>query len=167
MQVILLVILIFVAVKYIFITAPFVPVKKVDLNRIGQIVEKYKIKNFLDLGCGSGRVLAYLNKSFSRLKLTGIELSAWSYVFCRTKFLFKKKVEIKWGNFFWYDWSAYDGLFLFWIPRTVEKTRQKLENKLKSGQILISYCFEIKWLKEKLVEENRDDKHLPIFIYKI
>ena len=166
LNIIIIIILSLVAIKYLFVTAPFVPIHRKDLPRLIEIVEKYSIENFVDLGCGIGSVLKSLSVAYPRRQFTGIEFGVWSYLVCRARFLFCKNVTIKWGNFFWYDWSRYDGLYLFWVEKTIARTRQKIENRLQSGQILVSYVFEIKWLQDKLIEKNQTDKRLPFYVYK-
>lgn len=163
----LVVILVLVTVKLIFITAPFVPVHRVDLPRLVVLVKKYQIKNFIDLGCGPGRVIKRLACVYPDCNFFGVEIAFWSYLIAKLRFLFFKNVKIFFGNFFWYDWSKYDAIFLFWIDHTIKKNGKQMLKKLKIGQLLISYAFEICWLKDKLVEKDQPPGHLPIYIYKV
>jgi hypothetical protein len=167
LDLVLIFLLLLALVKMTRLTAPFVPTRKKDFERLLGLVKKYDIKNFVDLGCGAGGVLAKLSRTFPDRKFTGIEFSAWSYLFCAARFLFSKNVKIKWGNFFWYGWKNYDAVYLFWINTTISKARQKMENKLHSGQLVISYCFEADWLRDKLVEKNQEDGKMIIYVYKI
>jgi hypothetical protein len=162
----LIIILIFVAIKYFLVTAPFVPVHRVDLPRFAELVKKYRIKNLVDLGCGAGGVLNHLSRVYPERKFIGMEIALWSYFVCRMRFLFSKNVKIIYGNFFWLDWSKYDTVFLFWIDRTIARYQKEMTRKLKPGQFVISYAFEIPWLCDKLLEKDTAENHLPIYVYR-
>lgn len=164
---VLTIILSLVAVKYLFLTAPFVPAKKQDLERLAALVGENKIKNLCDLGCGTGRVINYLSKKYPEKIFTGIELSLWSLVTSKIRFLSRENVQVIWGNFFWCSWDNFEAVYLFWRPETISKYRQKMEIKMKTGQYVLSYCFEVDFLKNKLIKIDKQDRRLPIYVYKI
>ena len=63
-EIILLAVCVALFAKYLMLNAPFVPTHKVDLQRIGDMVEHYDIKRLVDLGSGNGRIIGYLAKRF-------------------------------------------------------------------------------------------------------
>lgn len=67
--------------------------------------------NFLDVGCGQGRVLAFLLRKKTRWKLTGIELNDRALKICR-RWSDGTEVKIIKMDVFNYDISNYDIFFL-------------------------------------------------------
>tara|TARA_B100001063_G_C16709150_1_gene527030 strand:+ start:556 stop:1044 length:489 start_codon:yes stop_codon:yes gene_type:complete len=63
------------------------------LFKINNVLKKYKIKSFLDLGCGSGRIIDFFNKKLPNKKFIGIEYYRSQFNFC--KFIFDKYNNIK------------------------------------------------------------------------
>lgn len=161
------VIIILIAVKYFLLTAPFLPTKRQDLATVSAVLEKYQIKSLMDLGCGIGGVLAYLNKNDKSLRLSGLEISLGQFMIAKLRFLFNKKVKVRWRNLFWVNWDKSQAVYMFWRPQTIEKYRKKIEDQLNSGQFVISYCFEIPWLKPMLLERVKQDELMPVYIYKV
>ena len=85
--------------RYIILRSIF---KKMTLN------SEY---NFLDVGCGQGRVLAFLLRKKTRWKLTGIELNDRALKICR-RWSDGTEVKIIEMDVFNYDISNYDIFFL-------------------------------------------------------
>jgi len=160
-------ILLLVGAKYLMLTAPFVPTKNQDLQRISILAKKYKIKQLCDLGCGNGRVINHLAKNNQAMDLVGIELASFLYLINLFRFIKRKNVKIKYGNVFWHDWSDFDSLFMFWHTSFFNKHVDKIIDKIKPGQLIISYCFELKDLKDKLLIKDQPKAHLPIYVYRI
>ncbi len=148
-------------------TAPYVPSHGRDLERVKQLIEKYQIKSVLDLGCGLGGILNYLNNQFPTGKFCGIEISPLFFFLAKIRLITKKNIQIKFGNCFKYDWSGYDALFMFWLPKSFEKYESAMLEKFQPGQYVISYTFPIEWLKDKLLESSKLENQLPIYVYKI
>jgi len=168
MTYILYIILIFIALKYLVLTAPFVPSHAIDLKNIAELVEKYKIKSLVDLGCGNGRIIGYLSKKYPDKNFKGIEIAFLLWSFCSLRFLKRKNVAISYGNIYWHDWTDNDAIFLFWMPKSLKKNIDKIKNKVKEGQYIISYAFEINGLSDKLLERvKKSEATMPIYIYRI
>src|SRR3989339_243206 len=154
-------------IKMLILIAPFVPVHSKDLDRIAFFVEKYQIKNLADLGSGNARVIKFLANKFPDKYFTGLELAPT--LFLCSKFRLNKinNAKVKWGNVYFFDWTNYDGLFMFWRPQYFRRNIEKILMKVREGQYIISYAFEIIELKSKEIEVSKAEKSLPIFIYRI
>ena len=63
------------------------------LFKIKKNLKSNNFLKFLDLGCGSGRVIDFVNKNFSNKNLTGIEYFTAQYEYCRK--IFQKQENIK------------------------------------------------------------------------
>lgn len=164
---ILIVVLILLLFKMTKMIAPYVPSHGRDLSRIKKLVEKYQINSVLDLGCGPGGIINYLSNQNPAGKFRGIEISPLLCTIAKLRFVLKKNVTVSYGNCFNHDWGGYDSLFMFWLPQSFVKYESKIKKKLIPGQYIISYTFPIEWLADKLLEIDRPEKQLPIYVYKI
>ena len=64
------------------------------LSKIKKFMENTKIKSFLDLGCGNGRVIYFFNKYF-KIKYYGIEFFEKPYNFTKILFSNNENIQIK------------------------------------------------------------------------
>lgn len=167
MHVVFFIILLLLAGKYFLLTAPFVPTKKGDLERIALLVEKYQLQSLCDLGCGNGRVISFLARRFYNRRFFGIEVAPTLFSISFIRSFKRANLSVLYGSFFKKDWQVFDGLFFFWVPDTLEKFWGKIQKKIHPGQVLLSYAFPIKPLAEQLVEKNERDGRLPIYVYEI
>ncbi len=97
-----------------------------------------------DLGCGEGTALSIASKEFGA-KGFGIEIDPLRYVFARLLIRvngLSKNVRIKRGNLFNEDFSNADAVFVYLVPKTLEKLVPEFK-KLKKGAKIISYRYEI------------------------
>ena len=69
------------------------------LFKIKKILKNTNFSNFLDLGCGSGRVIDFFNKNFPNKNLIGIEYFSDQYKYCENIFQNKKNIKIVQANF--------------------------------------------------------------------
>ena len=53
-------------------------------TNINNVLKKYKVKSFLDLGCGSGRIIDFFNKKLPDKKFIGIEYYQSQFDFCKS-----------------------------------------------------------------------------------
>ena len=99
-----------------------------------------------ELGSGDATVLITAAKKF-RAKCVGIEidylrhLTAWLKV---KLYNLENKVTLKRGNFFDYDISDATVVFVYLVPRVLEKLKPKLFAELKKGTRIISYKYKFK-----------------------
>jgi len=63
------------------------------LFRINKTIKESSFLNFIDLGCGSGRIIEFFNKNFPDKNLIGIEYYNPQYEYCSK--IFKKNNNIK------------------------------------------------------------------------
>ena len=78
------------------------------LLKINNALKNKDIKNFLDLGCGSGRIIDFLSKNFPDKNFTGIEYFSEQYEYCKNIFKSKKNVNIINADFTKSDFFQYD-----------------------------------------------------------
>lgn len=102
--------------KFSFIKNNFVadniPCPYYFLLKIKKTLEIKNFQKFLDLGCGSGRIIDFFNKNFSEKNFVGIEYYSDQYNDCKKNFRDKENIEIIQGdftklNFFQYNADCY------------------------------------------------------------
>lgn len=126
--------------------APWVPTKARDLERINDLANLQSGQQFLEMGAGDGRVCAYIARRNPEVKVIGIELALWLYLYAKIKYLLQgpENLTFKFGNVLKHDISTYDVIYVFGIPETVnKKIKAKISQEMKVGAKLISYVFVI------------------------
>lgn len=98
-----------------------------------------------DLGSGDGTALMIAAKEFGA-KGIGIEIDPFRYWV--SKFLLRKnlvadKVKVLRKNFFAQDLKEADVVFVYLIPKTLEKLLPKFKKELKKGTRIVSFVYEI------------------------
>ena len=69
------------------------------LFRILKVLKKMKFKSFIDLGCGSGRIIDFIDKNFTNKKLVGIEYFDQQYNYSKKIFEKSKNISIIQSDF--------------------------------------------------------------------
>lgn len=67
--------------------------------KILKVLKKKKFKSFIDLGCGSGRIIDFINKNFTNKKLVGIEYFDQQYNYSKKIFEKSKNISIIQSDF--------------------------------------------------------------------
>ncbi|PIR94997.1 hypothetical protein COT95_01065, partial [Candidatus Falkowbacteria bacterium CG10_big_fil_rev_8_21_14_0_10_37_6] len=115
--------------------APWVPMRKRDLQRVFALASLKPGEIFYDLGCGDGRVVVYAAKNFNARSI-GIEMALPLFWLCELRRVFagSKNIIFKWKDLFKEDLSNADVVYFFGVPQSIKnKLRQKLERELKPG----------------------------------
>lgn len=116
-----------------------------------------------DLGSGTGTALIVAAKEFEA-RGVGIEIDPLR-AFISTLVLHSAKVQnkiiIKRKNFFDEDLSPATVIFVYLVPRALEKLKPKLLKELKPGTLILSYRYKMN------LPLKRYDKKNDIYLYKI
>jgi len=149
--------------------APWVPTRKNDLERVKTIANLTKGQIFYDLGCGDGRVSAYIGKN-SEAKAIGIELAVPFYIICKIRKLIYKddNLEFKLKSLFQEDLRQADAVYLFAAnsKKLTGKIIEKLAKELKPCAKVISYAFPINSWTAKLIDKPTPND-VTIYLYEI
>lgn len=116
-----------------------------------------------DLGSGDGTALMVAAKEFGA-KGVGIEIDPLRALISALMININRlqnKVEIKRKNFYDVDISKASVIFVYLVPRALERLRPKLLEELKPGALLVSYKYEIS------LPLMHHDKKNDIYLYKI
>jgi ribosomal protein L11 methylase PrmA len=110
-----------------------------------------------DLGSGDGTALMIAAKEFGALGV-GIEIDPFRYWV--SKILLKKnlvadKVKVLRKNFFTQNLKDADVVFVYLIPKTIEKLLPKFKKELKKGTRIVSFVYEVNLPLKEYDKENR------------
>lgn len=116
-----------------------------------------------DLGSGDGTALIVAAKEFGA-RGVGIEIDPLRF-FVSSMLLHsagvQHRVQIMRRNFFDVDISEASVIFIYLVPRVLEKLKPKLLRKLKPGTLILSYRYKIN------LPLFHYDKKNDIYLYKI
>lgn len=143
--------------------APWWRTNKKTARAMCKLAKVSKNDTVYDLGSGDGTALIVAAKEFGA-RGVGIEIDPLR-VFISTLVLHSTKVQnkiiIKKKNFFDEDLSPATIIFVYLVPRALERLKPKLLKELKPGTLLVSYRYKINL---PLVAY---DKKNDIYLYKI
>lgn len=132
--------------------APFVPTTRKKMAEAFKVFGLKKDQIFYELGSGDGRLVFEAAKVCK--KAVGIEQSILRIWY--SKFLAWQKnlpnTEFIHGNIFKKDLSNADVIYIYLLPRGVDKLEPKLKNELKKGSKVVTLRFHFKnWKPLKTV----------------
>lgn len=135
------------------------------INIILTILENKKEGIFVDLGCGTGKVIVAVKKRFPAMEVLGYE--SWLTQFLLAKmmiFLSGVRVKVFYRDLFRADLSKADVVFCYLFSHLMPTLEKKFEKELKSGTLVISNTFPLpNWKPIQIISLTKIDK---IFIYK-
>lgn len=130
--------------------APFVPTKQKRIRKILKLAGLKKGEVFWELGSGDGRVVLEATKMGAISY--GVEQSLIRVLWSRWKARNLKNAHFIHGDIFKQNFSSTDVVFIFLLPRSVEKLEFILKKTLKKGARVITQTFHFKgWIPYKKV----------------
>lgn len=140
--------------------SPWAPWWRTDKKTAEAICKLAKIKKgdlVYDLGSGDGTALMVASKYFGA-KGIGIEIDPFRYWLSKT--LLKKegvsdKVKVLRKNFFDQDLKKADVVFVYLVPKTLEKLLPKFKKELKKGTRIVSLVYKINLPLKKYDRKNK------------
>ena len=140
--------------------SPWAPWWRTSQKTARAICKLAKVKKgdlIYDLGSGDGTALMIAAKEFGA-KGIGIEIDPFRYWV--SKILLKKnsvtdKVKILRKNFFTQNVKEADVIFVYLIPKTLEKLLPKFKKELKKGTRIVSFVYEINLPLKGYDKENK------------
>ncbi|OGH17389.1 MAG: hypothetical protein A3C30_04050 [Candidatus Levybacteria bacterium RIFCSPHIGHO2_02_FULL_40_18] len=120
-----------------------------------------------ELGSGDATFLLTVAKEFGACGV-GIEIDFIRHLTARLKvriYNLGDKVTLKRGNFFDYNILKATVVFVYLVPRVLEKLKPKLFAELKKGARIISYKY--KFEPDKKLKLIRSDAKNQLYLYQI
>lgn len=146
---------------------PFVPTRH---KNVYNIFKKIKIKKkdvFYDLGCGDGRLVFYITKTYG-IKAVGVELNPllYAYQLIKKKLTKNKLTQFYHKDIFKINFEQATIVYLFLFPEIVDRLVPKLIKQCNKNTLIISHGFEAKALKNKEFLKLKD-KPFATYFYRL
>ncbi len=119
--------------------APLFPTPAHALDSLPQHVPLPGGARVLDAGCGLGHGLKALRRAYPHAQLQGLE---WSWPLRWLCALRCPWAQVRRGDIWAADWSAYDMVYLFQRPESMPRAAAKAQTELRPGAWLVSLEFE-------------------------
>jgi SAM-dependent methyltransferase len=97
----------------------------------------------LDLGCGTGSLLANLATLRPDGDYHGIETAPLSFALSWWRTRARAAVRVTWGDFWTTDLARYDVVYAYLSPQPMARLWQKARREMKPGSLLVSNSFAI------------------------
>jgi len=159
----LLILMFFFIILPVFIGAPFEPTDRKTLRKMIEFSKIKKGEKIVDLGSGNGRIVIEISKLPFDLEVHGFEINPFLVWFSRRKIKslgLQNKAFIHFGNFWKYNFSDYDVVFLFQVSFIMKNLEKKLKKELKKGSRVVSNTW--KFPNWKLKKQEGD-----VYLYEV
>lgn len=144
--------------------APFIPTRIEIIRKALKLAGVKKGKRFYELGSGDGRVV--LEAAKMGAESFGIEQSWLRVWYSRYKALRfgLKNAHFFHGSLFDRQYFPADIVYIYLLPKGIEKLEEKLKKELEKGSIIITQTYHFKTIKpfKKLSLESEKTKRWDI-----
>ena len=143
--------------------APWWRTNKKTAQAICKLANISKDDVIYDLGCGDGTVLITAAKEFGAQGV-GIEIDPLRFLFASIKvktYGLSKKITIIKKNFYREDVSKATVIFVYLVPKTLQKLKPKFLKELKPGTKIISFRYTMD------LPLIRQVQHYDLYLYQI
>lgn len=147
--------------------APFVPTSTRDIEKLLNVVKIKPGARVVELGCGSGRFLLAAARKY-KVQGIGVDVNWVLIMWARLRQLMSglKEVKFECRNMYEINLGCADVIYMFLLPRSLEKLNQKLIKETREGVLVISHGFELVGWQKKLV--TRIHNHMfDTFVYQV
>jgi len=140
---------------------PFIPTSKKSIRAIIDSDILNGKKMIVDLGSGTGTMLAVIRKKYPNATLIGVEKKLFLVLCSRIRFLFsgKNKPLFICGDLFDYSVTKADAIVGFWITSMMPQLLRKFETECKKGSVITSNWFALpespQFTQQNVVVGNR------------
>ena len=105
----------------------------------------------------------YLAERHPDSKFVGIEIAPLPYIYSKIRSIFYKNVNVKYGDLNYYNLSKAQVVYMFLMPKTLNKIKMKLIRELPADARIITSCWGFDFTKEDILDEH--DKQVNYFVY--
>ena len=141
-MVIWVLIIVIMAVSFVFLRAPYVPTPRKVTRKMITFADLNGDDTVYDLGAGDARLLIEAKRTHPNINAVGFELALPVYVLGKFRiWLSRQKVSLKMKNLFKQNVSDADCIFLYLLPGAMVTLEKKFNKELKAGTKVISHAF--------------------------
>jgi hypothetical protein len=129
-----------------FAGAPYVPMRSKSVKGLLELGQVSSSDTVYDLGCGDGRILIAAARDFGVKKAIGYDIAAWPIM--KAKWLARRagvheNVNVSRKNCFDADISEATFIYLYLLPKLVDRLAPKISKEVKSGTKILCADFPI------------------------
>lgn len=119
----------------------------------------------LDVGCGDARLLRALAEARPDCLFVGIEHAPATWLWAKLRSSRIENIEIRYGNFWKMDWTAYSVVYAFLSPVPMAEVWQKAQAELQQGSLLISNSFVVPEQTPQQLVAVADSRETQLYCY--
>src|SRR3989338_1095540 len=127
------------------VAAPWIPIRRKDVDRLLSLAQPKAGEWLCDLGCGDGRILVRAAQQY-QVRGVGYEISLLPYLLCWSRIWLSRVwpgVTVRYRNFYHQTLSQADVVTVFLTPKAMARLGRKFISELKPGARVVSYAFPI------------------------
>lgn len=121
---------------------PYVPINQRAAKMMANLPELAQVKTIIDLGCGTGTLLAPISRACPRARLVGIDFNTMVLRLARWRSLvWRHKPSWELADMFTYPIQEFDAIVGWWVPDFATRLLPKFLNECKPQAVIICYMF--------------------------
>lgn len=120
---------------------------------------------FVDLGCGFGDLLRFLQRHRPNGTFVGVEIGPFPFVMAKLRALFRPSISIQFKSIWSLDLGQFDYVYAFLSPAPMERLWQKALSEMRSGSCLLSNSFPAPGQPSEMLT-IKDSRRSKLFVYK-
>lgn len=131
---------------------------KVAWHLIAEQLPTDKPIQFIDIGSGVGGLLLHLERQFSKISFTGIELAPLPWAISRIRSVLNRShIQLLYGDYTNLNFADYDVVFAYLSPAAMDALWAKASTEMRSGTLLLSLEFSIQSVEpDFLIQDNEE-----------
>lgn len=138
--------------------APYLPTLTPQVKAALKLADLRPGQTLLELGCGDGKVLLAAAKQ--GIRVTGYELNPLLVLVAWLRTLkYRQLVTVRWANMWIAQWPETDAIFVFLLPKYMQKLDKKIVQQKYKSVKLVSFAF-------KIPGRKIDNELNGVFLYK-
>lgn len=121
---------------------PYLPTLTKSMNAALELANLKPGQLLLELGCGDGKVL--IAAAQQGVRAVGFELNPLLVILCKLRcWRYRKLITVKWANFWTQPWPVANVIFVFGLPRIMNKLDKKIVQEARKPVKLVSFAFPV------------------------
>jgi SAM-dependent methyltransferase len=137
--------------------APYLPTLSKQADIALELADVQPGQSLLELGCGDGKVL--IAAARRGIRVTGFELNPLLVIICKLRcWRYGDLVRVQWADFWTKPWPPTEVIFIFGLPRIMNRLDTKIAQEASKPVKLVSFAFVI---PDKKPTRKRDG----VFLY--
>lgn len=145
---------------------PLYLTNQITRQALKQLVKGQREVRFIDLGCGLGTNVFFMQSLPNVARAVGVETAPLPYLVARLQAWFKPG-EIRRQDLWQVNLAEYDVVYAFLSPEPMAKLWQKAQNEMRPGARLVSNSFALEGVEPSDIWQLADRRQTRLFIYVI